>query len=342
MPQTEPMPSPSEERDPPQERARVILAVDRFPSKITQLLQSLEVIGYKTRVARNCAQALILTAQVPPDLILLDADLGGSSSYDFCSQLKAYPTTYDIPVVFIGDDTQEFERVEGFSVGAVDFIPRPLNMLEALMRIEQHLRTHQAGRSLQAQLADCAATVQQFQKEKQSLLLLVNVDALTQTANRRYFDEYLLREWRRSRLICGPISLIMCDVDCFKAYNDTYGHTQGDLCLQRISAVLMESVRKPLDVVARYGGEEFAIILPNTNLDGALHFAGRIRDNIQSLAIRHEHSACSTYVTLSMGVVSTFVVDETPAFLLETADRCLYQAKREGRDRICSLLLDQS
>jgi diguanylate cyclase (GGDEF)-like protein len=317
----------------------VILAVDRFPSKITQLLQALEVLGYKTRVARNCAQALIHTAQVPPDLILLDADLGELSSYDFCFQLKAHPLTQETPVIFIGDAAQEFASVESFAVGAVDYIHRPLNMLEALMRIEQHLRAHHNERLLQEQLADYAATVRQFQEEKQSLLLLINVDALTQTANRRYFDEYLLREWRKSQFFQGPISLIMCDVDCFKSYNDTYGHTQGDLCLQRISAVLMESVRKPLDVVARYGGEEFAIVLPNTNLDGALHFAERIQTNIRTLSIRHGASSCSAYVTLSMGVASAFAEGETPDQLLETADRCLYQAKREGRNRICSLLL---
>ena len=169
----------------------------------------------------------------------------------------------------------------------------------------------------------------------QELINLANLDGLTQVANRRCFDQHLQQEWLRLRRENLPLSLIFCDVDYFKLYNDTYGHLAGDECLQQIATKLQQITKRPSDLVARYGGEEFAIILPNTPLPGAIHIAKQIQEEIKKLAIAHASSKVSNIVTLSFGVASIIPsIGTSPTKLLTIADRALYQAKEEGRDRV--------
>ena len=162
-----------------------------------------------------------------------------------------------------------------------------------------------------------------------------NADSLTHLANRRRFDEYLKQEWARMAEEKQPLSLILCDVDYFKPYNDTYGHQAGDECLQKIARALRRSVRYPADLVARYGGEEFAIILPNTSATDAIKVGEKIKSELQKLKIDHKTSKVSQYVTLSMGVASMVPSsDLSPAYSIAAADEALYEAKKQGRDRI--------
>jgi diguanylate cyclase (GGDEF)-like protein len=161
------------------------------------------------------------------------------------------------------------------------------------------------------------------------------IDGLTQIANRRYFNEVFLREWQRCLRTQKALSLILCDVDYFKAYNDTYGHPMGDECLIQIAKALSLHVKRSSDLVARYGGEEFVILLPNTNFEGSLYVANMIREQIHELNIAHEGSEISHHVTLSIGIsVSIPTMDQQADRLLIAADKALYQAKQEGRDRI--------
>jgi diguanylate cyclase (GGDEF)-like protein/PAS domain S-box-containing protein len=161
------------------------------------------------------------------------------------------------------------------------------------------------------------------------------IDGLTQIANRRYFNEVFLHEWQRCLRTQEPLSLILCDVDYFKAYNDTYGHPMGDECLIKIAKALSLNIQRSSDLVARYGGEEFVILLPNTNLEGSLYIAKMIREQIHELNIAHEGSNISQHVTLSMGIsVSIPTIDQQADKLLIAADKALYQAKQEGRDKI--------
>lgn len=164
---------------------------------------------------------------------------------------------------------------------------------------------------------------------------LAFVDSLTEVANRRRFDEYLQQEWRRLTRAKQPLSLIVCDVDFFKFYNDTYGHPAGDKCLQQVAQVLQQSVKRPADLVARHGGEEFAIVLPNTDISGAVHIAGEVRSRLRGLKLEHRSSLVSDYVTLSFGIATTYPTPQTVVEnLLIDADLALYQAKGQGRDRI--------
>jgi diguanylate cyclase (GGDEF)-like protein/PAS domain S-box-containing protein len=175
-------------------------------------------------------------------------------------------------------------------------------------------------------------SLQQFNQELQQL---VNIDKLTQVANRYCFDRYLNQEWYRLKREQAPLSLILSDVDYFKRYNDFYNHLTGDKCLLRVAQAINRAAKRPADLVARYGGEEFAVILPNTKADGAIKVAERIREEIHCIKIPHEDSEVNKYVTLSLGVATVIPEGKgSPADLISAADQALYKAKRQGRDRV--------
>lgn len=168
-------------------------------------------------------------------------------------------------------------------------------------------------------------------KELQKLALS---DGLTCLANRRRFDEHLADEWQRLARDKKPLSLILCDLDHFKKYNDTFGHPAGDRCLIRVARALLSGPQRPADLVARYGGEEFAIILPNTDTHGAWRIAQKVHDSIRALQIDHAPDNEEPYVTVTMGV-STVIPghDNTPQMLVQASDLALYHAKQQGRNR---------
>ncbi|MGJ5675907.1 MAG: diguanylate cyclase domain-containing protein [Nostochopsis sp.] len=164
---------------------------------------------------------------------------------------------------------------------------------------------------------------------------LVTLDSLTQVANRRRFDEYLSQEWRRTAREQQYLALILCDVDYFKSYNDHYGHQAGDTCLKSIAVAMRNTLKRPADLVSRYGGEEFAIILPNTAVQGAVAVAQAIQKAIKILRLVHIKSQVSNFITLSFGVSSIIPTHNLKSeILIKTADEALYQAKKQGRDRI--------
>ena len=213
--------------------------------------------------------------------------------------------------------------------------------------------------SLATQLAIAikqAELYQQLQAANLKLERLATLDELTQLANRRRFDQYLEMEWRRQAREQTPLSLILCDIDSFKSYNDTYGHPGGDECLRQVAGAIGNAVNRPADLVARYGGEEFAVILPNTASEGATLVAQHIQLKIAALQIPHAGSQVSLYVTVSLGIATMVPASESEAsilidaadpaasmipaskspasILIDAADAALYQAKDAGRDRI--------
>ncbi|MBB1488199.1 sensor domain-containing diguanylate cyclase [Oceanospirillum sediminis] len=166
---------------------------------------------------------------------------------------------------------------------------------------------------------------------------LASIDGLTKIFNRRMFNESIEAEWTRLAESGGELSFIIIDIDFFKHYNDSYGHLQGDACLIQIADILKNSVQRPGDVIARYGGEEFACILPDTSLEEALSVAHSIQAFVSDCKIIHEKSLVSPFITLSIGVASCYPKDLLNySYLISMADEYLYQAKREGRNRICS------
>jgi two-component system cell cycle response regulator len=176
-----------------------------------------------------------------------------------------------------------------------------------------------------------------LQDANQKLEQLANLDALTQVANRRCFNDCLMREWQKQQ----PLSLILFDLDSFKRYNDYYGHLAGDDCLLKIAQIVYQIIRhhaveRPTDLVARYGGEEFAVLLPNTDLQGAIRVATRIQEQVHSLAIPHIKSGVTDIVTVSLGICSLVPsLEVKPDRIIANADQALYHAKEQGRDRYC-------
>lgn len=180
-----------------------------------------------------------------------------------------------------------------------------------------------------------SARLQELEKENEKLKNLVNIDGLTQIANRRYFDRYLETEWRRLAREVAPIALILCDVDCFKAYNDTYGHQAGDVCLQQVAEAIGSALKRPGDLAARYGGEEFAAILPHTDAMAAMAIAADICNNLKAKEMAHINSKVALkIVTISLGIACIIPNTEiAPNELLKAADEALYHSKETGRDR---------
>jgi len=174
----------------------------------------------------------------------------------------------------------------------------------------------------------------QLEHANRELNFLSSVDGLTGIPNRRSFDQFLSKLWSLAARNGEPLALIMCDIDYFKAYNDSYGHLQGDECLKKVAACLKDSLKRQADLVARYGGEEFAVVLSNTDVVGATKVAETLRANVENLSISHRLSSNTPNVTISLGVAigyasSTF----SPETLIDAADNALYQAKQDGRNR---------
>ncbi|MBE9079001.1 diguanylate cyclase [Romeria aff. gracilis LEGE 07310] len=169
---------------------------------------------------------------------------------------------------------------------------------------------------------------------------LARLDGLTQVPNRRAFDDYLQQSWQGSQRQQTPLALIICDIDYFKNYNDTYGHQAGDVCLKEVAQSICQAVKRPTDLVARYGGEEFAIILPNTTHQGAEQVASEIQQTVEQLQVPHAQSPLQQ-VTLSLGIAAiTPPFDISPEALIAIADEGLYQAKADGRNRYCSEVVE--
>ncbi len=175
----------------------------------------------------------------------------------------------------------------------------------------------------------------QLRQDNEDLKTLALTDSLTGLANRRQFDRYFDAEWNRLVRERQPLTLILCDIDYFKRYNDCYGHPTGDECLAQVSDLLTSCIHRSADLVARYGGEEFAVVLPNTETDGGHRVARTIRAALKKAAIPHATSDVSGYVTLTMGIATVIPRPEMASQdLLQAADLALYHAKQQGRDRI--------
>ncbi|MBF0302749.1 MAG: diguanylate cyclase [Desulfamplus sp.] len=175
----------------------------------------------------------------------------------------------------------------------------------------------------------------ELQKANAQLICIATLDGLTQIPNRRKFDDYLSLEWKRAARDSRPISIIMCDIDFFKPYNDNYGHQGGDETLRQVAKCIASNCKRPADLAARYGGEEFVVVLPDTDSDGAVQVAENLRIAVRSLEIPHKYSKVHTCVTISVGVSTAIPANQDcSSTLIAQADAGLYKAKKLGRDRV--------
>ncbi|MBD2152474.1 PleD family two-component system response regulator [Pseudanabaena sp. FACHB-1277] len=318
-----------------------VLVVDDTPPNLHLLITMLTRKGYDARGAADGELALANIDAELPDLVLLDINMPNLDGFEVCRRLKASDRTREIPVIFISARDEVLDKVQAFAVGAVDYITKPFQIAEVLARVDNQITLRKLQKQLQEQnellkeeISHRILAEAMLQEANVQLERLVNLDGLTKLANRRCFDEYLEQEWQRLAREQLFLALIMCDIDFFKNYNDSYGHIVGDDCLKKVSALIQQSVRRPADLAARYGGEEFVVVLPNTDVAGAMAVAEIIRQKLRELAIPHQDSAVSQYVTLSMGVTSLIPkLDSNPSVLLTAADYALYRAKELGRNQ---------
>jgi len=176
----------------------------------------------------------------------------------------------------------------------------------------------------------------ELEEKNKTLEMLSVTDSLTSLANRRLFDITLQQEWGRAIRTKECLSLVMCDVDKFKQYNDCYGHQKGDDCLVRLSAIFKNFTKRGGDLAVRYGGEEFCLILPNTELQHAIYMAETVRKTIEVAKIEHEASDISPFVTASFGVSCSYAIESADDYnqLIVAADKALYKAKKAGRNQV--------
>ncbi|MDJ0901960.1 MAG: PleD family two-component system response regulator [Xenococcus sp. MO_188.B8] len=325
-----------------------ILVIDDRPENLRLLAIMLDRQGYEVRKAINGKLGLRAAQTLPPDIILLDINMPEMDGYQVCQELKANPSTCHIPVIFISAIDEVLDKVKAFKVGGSDYITKPFQLEEVSARIENQLSIRRLQIQLEKQKLELEEKNTQLQKQihyrslaenemlvlNQKLQILANIDSLTQIPNRHRFQEFFNREWRRMTREKSSIAVILCDIDYFKKYNDSYGHQAGDNCLQKVAQAIASIVKRPADLVARYGGEEFVVILPNTEGLGALKVAEAIRQNVEQLQLEHSQSSISNFVTLSLGVAYTIPnQDNSQELLLASADQALYQAKQQGRNQ---------
>jgi diguanylate cyclase (GGDEF)-like protein len=293
--------------------AASVLAIDDSPEVLELLAVRLKPEGLRLVTAGSYEEGLALAVQAQPDLILLDVDMPGGNGLDLCRRLKQDPQTVNIPVIFLTGSNDIDTKVHGFDLGAVDYVTKPFHPAELRARVRAALRMKRA---------------------QDMLTQRAQVDALTGLRNRAYLDERLAVEIAHATRTRRPLSLVMVDLDHFKALNDGYGHPFGDLVLQRVGDLLARSIR-PTDIACRYGGEELAIILPDTDIVGAHAMAERIRELLHELELAPRGKPVA--VTASFGVsealeLTTAGIELHPTTLVAAADEALYAAKREGRD----------
>lgn len=292
-----------------------ILIVDDSKTNIMALAELLKD-EWTIKVAANGKAALrIVDSNDPPDLILLDIMMPDMDGYEVCKRLKSKPETKDIPVIFVTAMDQMKDEEYGLSLGAIDYITKPISPPIVKIRVRNHL---------------------ELKKYRDLLKENSMVDGLTGIPNRRRFDEALSTEWNRAVRYGSSLSLVMFDIDHFKLYNDTYGHLEGDECLKVVAKAAAGVPKRSTDIVARWGGEEFVCLLPDTDVEMAGRIAEEVRKTIEDLAIPHTSSLISDRVTVSVGV-TTIIPDNNrkPMVLMEQADKALYQAKQSGRNRVC-------
>jgi two-component system cell cycle response regulator len=298
--------------------SRVLVAEDD-PITREYLTTLLRANGMQVVIAEDGHRALARARDGKLDLVLLDIVMPGIDGLDCCRLIKGFTQDNFLPIVLLTARNDTDSRVSGLRIGADDYVSKPFDERELLARINNLLRLKR--------LHD------QINEAKERLATLAVQDELTGLYNYRYLQTRLTEEFKRAERYREPLSCVMIDVDHFKRINDRFGHDVGDRALREVSARLVKAVRE-IDVVARYGGEEFLLVLPSTNFSGALSVAERVWRAIGSDPFVLPDAA--ERVTASVGVAVYPSRDiRGKDQLVKAADRALYQAKNEGRDRIC-------
>ncbi|WIT14093.1 diguanylate cyclase [Paucibacter sediminis] len=307
-----------------------ILVIDDQSASRVAVVAELDRAGHRALEADSAAWGLELFKRYRPDLVLLDVEMPAHDGYWTARQIRAAEPGGWTPIIFLSQRDQDQDVWRGIEAGGDDYLVKPVSpmILHAKLRAMQRLL---GMRQRLVQLSD------ELRSANAQLHELSNADALTGLMNRRALDERLHQCIAQARRDGLPLTLVLCDVDYFKRYNDSLGHVEGDACLKRVAALLREACRRPSDCVGRYGGEEFALILPNTPRSGAMTYARALIRTMALAGIPHPDSDIAPHITVSGGI-TTCVADAstTAEGLLLRADDALYNAKAHGRNRFFS------
>jgi len=300
-----------------------ILLVEDNEAQAETTKEALEKNGYKVLWVKNGASAIKAAKTTLPDVILLDRLLPDLSGEEVCRWLKFNVDTKGIPIIMLTVKSSIEDKVSGIEAGADDYLPKPYNEIELNAKIYASLRT----KVLQDELRLKNRQLRELLTKVEALAI---TDSLTSLFNRRHLENVLEAEWKKSQRYGHPLTCLLIDIDHFKSVNDTYGHKAGDSVLSEISRILENCLRE-VDTIARWGGEEFVAVLPNTDLDNGMKAASRVLEKIS----HHTFGPLpNRRITVSIGLASTATSIGTASDLITMADCALYEAKKNGRNRV--------
>jgi diguanylate cyclase (GGDEF)-like protein len=305
-----------------EERPPVILVADDEPINRSLIQRRLEREGYRVFIAENGREAVAMARETLPDLVILDVMMPEMDGMEACRLIKEDERTHDLPVIFLSARDETEMKVSGLTLGANDYISKPFKAEELLARVSVAIRLKRERDQLRASAEAAKASAEMAHEQAVT-------DALTGLLNRYGLQRTLQHEQAEARRYQRPLSCVLIDLDHFKTVNDTYGHAAGDIALQQIAGILTKAVRGS-DMVFRYGGEEFLVLLPETNLEGAMALAEKIRLAADAQLFGGGHIFP---LTLSAGVASLFD-HESGHDMIARADMALYNAKALGRNRV--------
>lgn len=295
-----------------------ILVVDDSKLIVHVAQSILKKIGHSVLSEDTGEKGLETALRECPDLILLDLILPGVDGYEVCRQLKQNPDTADIAVIMVTSKAESADKVKGLEMGASDYVTKPFDEGELVARVNIHLRIKELCESLQ--------------EKNRQLLEMANRDGLTGLYNHLYFQESISKDVQRALRYNESLSLVMLDIDHFKKFNDTYGHQTGDMVLRTLGRII-QSFKRESDLASRYGGEEFAMLLYHTVAADAQIVAERLRKTVEQYCFESEGIILS--VTISLGISSLPCREITNSkTMIDLADKALYQAKSQGRNRV--------
>ena len=281
--------------------------------------------GYTPITASGATEALAVLQENTVDLILMDIEMPEMDGFELTRLIRQLLKQW-VPIIFLTASTDDAHLIQGIDAGGDDYLTKPVNATVLSAKIRA-----------MARIAQMTADLDEVNLK---LLRLTQLDPLTEVVNRRGLDESLERAWRIHLRENTELAAIFLDIDHFKTYNDNYGHQQGDRCLKQFAQILSEQLQRPADLLARYGGEEFVILLPNTDLKGAMTVAELIHSALENTPIAHQYSPTADRVTASIGISSSKSGAKSSEELLQQADSAVYLAKEQGRNRSVTFQTD--
>lgn len=305
-----------------------VLVADDTKSMRMLISMTVQQAGHEVIEAVNGIEAISACKENSIDLIVMDAEMPELDGFEATKAIREYMDDDWIPLIFLSVHSEDDYIQKALDNGADVYLRKPINSVELQGQIKALSRIA----DMRHKLFDLN---QELQTVNRVLESQAKVDGLTQIPNRRTFDERVKIELARCYRNKLPLTLMICDVDCFKQYNDTYGHLAGDTCLKKVAKTLESKFSRATDLVARYGGEEFVILLPDSEEEISFKMANDMLDMVRGLRIPHKTSRAKEYITISVGLVTLRGEENvTPAEAIERADGALYKAKETGRDQV--------